>query len=493
MSPKSFPAIEGLRALFGFWIVALHQHMIQKCLLALYKRMDLLQILSTTVWSGIAIGHGYQVDFFFALSAFLFTWGIMNTQSNTRNSVIDAVKSLFLFVVKRVLRLWPVLIAVLAIAVAVNDYGARDMVSLLKTMAIPTYFDEIPQAAVPAWSNRVDIEACVVIFVLIKIFQWCGCLNTFTALLAVPVSLVPKALRFLSDPDKYSYMRLGADLLTTAIMIPQVRQEYYRDFLFKGQMPWFESMDTVYRMTPLFFGEYIVQHQRWSPAFAGFAMAVALYSAHRSHEKNKERPQSNGIIASTLRVLYRIFSLFLLLVSILLAGMPVLMSLSPATEEVRTTMLANPPLEADFVISVLGRTLNSIGWCYLLYRCLLPKGHVLRLNYFAAFLEQPVFQWLGRHSYCVYMLHYMVLHFVSLSLLSPTKMEAIVGIQTGETLLTEFALRLAATYSITLCAAVIIVRYIEEPALRVVQSQTKKLESILFGYKKEDNKGHKTA
>eukprot|EP00428_Durinskia_dybowskii_P073639 CAMPEP_0170390548 /NCGR_PEP_ID=MMETSP0117_2-20130122/19206_1 /TAXON_ID=400756 /ORGANISM="Durinskia baltica, Strain CSIRO CS-38" /LENGTH=72 /DNA_ID=CAMNT_0010646603 /DNA_START=1313 /DNA_END=1531 /DNA_ORIENTATION=- len=72
-------------------------------------------------------------------------------------------------------------------------------------------------------------------------------------------------------------------------------------------------------------------------------------------------------------------------------------------------------------------------------------------------------------------------------------MEAIVGIQTGETLLTEFALRLAATYSITLCAAVIIVRYIEEPALRVVQSQTKKLESILFGYKKEDNKEHKTA
>lgn len=485
---KGFPAIEGMRSVFNFWIVSLHQHMLQKCFLALYNRIDLLEHLSTTIWSGVALGNGYQVDIFFMLSAFLFTWSLLKTKETSptkSSSLVASLQWLLMFVIKRVLRLWPILIAILACAAVVNDYGARDLPSVLRTLTIPVYFDEIPQAAVPAWSNRVDIECCVALFFVIKALQWSNCLNTFTALLSIPVSLIPKALRFLSDPDTFSYMRLGANVLTTAIMVPQVRQEFYRDVLFKGQVAWFQSMDTIPRMTPLFYGEYVVNHQRWSPAFVGFAVAVALYGAYKRHEQRKKEAPATGIAATVLRVLYRVASFLLLLFSILLAALPVLMALSPPTEEVRTTMLANPPIEADFFVSVLGRTLNSCGWGYLLYRCMLPRGHVLRLNYLAAFFEQPVFQFTGRHTYCIYMLHFLVLHFVNFSVLSPPRMETLLGPWSAETLFAEFLVRLLAGYAITFALSVVIVRFVEQPMLHLLQRESKKFEAMLFGEAKK--------
>jgi peptidoglycan/LPS O-acetylase OafA/YrhL len=475
---KSFPAIEGMRALFNLWIVGLHQHMMQKCFLAVYNRVDLLETLSASVWPGIVLGNGYQVDVFFMLSAFLFTWSMIQPSKPGagNGSWTGNLRKILLFVVKRVLRLWPVLIAVLALAAAVNDYGARDLVAIFKTLLIPTYFDEIPQAAVPGWSNRTDIECCVAVFLVITVLQGLGWMNPLTALAAVPLSLTPKALRFLADPDAFSYMRLAADVLTTAITIPQVRQEYYRDVLYKGQVPWFNSLDTIPRMTPLFFGEYIVTHQRWSPAFVGFAVAVCLQSAHQHCELSKGKTTVSTAFTTLKRVLSRVVSFFALLVSILLATMPILMALNPATAEVRSTVLSNPPIEADFVVSVLGRTLNAVGWGYLLYRCLLPKGHPLLLNYLASFLELPLFQYIGRHTYCIYMLHYMIVHFVAFSFLSPGRMEAIVGPLSAETLLSEFLLRWLASYAITLLLAIPIVTFVEQPLLAVLQRGMRRLE-----------------
>jgi peptidoglycan/LPS O-acetylase OafA/YrhL len=460
------------------WIVGLHQHMVQKCFLAVYNRVDLLETLSASVWPGIVLGNGYQVDVFFMLSAFLFTWTmIQSSKSSAGNgSWTGNIRKLLLFVVKRVLRLWPALIAVLGLAAAVNDYGARDSVAVFKTLLIPTYFDEIPQAAVPGWSNRTDIECCVAVFLVITVLQRLGWLNPLTALTAVPLSLIPKALRFLADSDAFSYMRLAADVLTTAITIPQVRQEYYRDVLYVGQVPWFNSLDTISRMTPLFFGEYIVTHQRWSPAFAGFAVAVCLQSAHQHYELSKGKTTVSTAFTTLKRVLSRVVSFFALLVSILLAAMPILMALNPATAEVRATVLSNPPIEADFVVSLLGRTLNAVGWGYLLYRCLLPKGHPLRLNHLASFLELPVFQYIGRHTYCIYMLHFMIVHFVAFSFLSPGRMEAIVGPLSAETLLAEFLLRWLASYAITLLLAIPIVTFVEQPLLAVLQRGMRRLE-----------------
>jgi peptidoglycan/LPS O-acetylase OafA/YrhL len=244
-------------------------------------------------------------------------------------------------------------------------------------------------------------------------------------------------------------------------------------------------MDTIPRMTPLFYGEYIVQHQRWSPAFVGFAVAVALYGSCKRHEQRKKQTPATGLAATTLRVVYRVASFVLLVFSILLAALPVLMALSPPTEEVRTTVLANPPIEADFFVSVLGRTLNSCGWGYLLYRCLLPRGHVLRLNYLAAFFELPVFQFTGRHTYCIYMLHFLVLHFINFSVLSPPRMEALLGPMSADTLCTEFALRLAAGYAITFALSAVIVRFVEQPLLGVLQRESKRFEARVFGEAKK--------
>jgi peptidoglycan/LPS O-acetylase OafA/YrhL len=476
---KSFPAIEGLRTLFNLWIVALHQHVVQKCFLAVYSRIDLLEHLSASVWPGIVLGNSYQVDVFFMLSAFLFTWSMIRPSESEAGSsgLLSSLRKLVLFVVKRVLRLWPVLIAVLALAAAVNDYGARDVAAVFKSLLIPRHFEEIPQAVVPGWSNRTDVECCVALFLLITVLQRLGWLNPLTALASLPLSLVPKALRFLADPDTFSYMRLAADVLTTAITIPQVRQEYYRDVLYKGQVPWFNSLDTIPRMTPLFVGEYSVAHQRCSPAFVGFAVAVCLQSAHRYYELGKGRAGVSTAFDTLMKALSRLISFFALLVSILLAGMPILMALNPATAEVRSTVLSNPPIEADFVVSVLGRTLNAVGWGYLLYRCLLPKRHPLRLNYLASFLELPVFQYIGRHTYCIYMLHFMVVHFVAFSFLSPGRMEAIVGPLSAETLLSEFLLRWLASYAITLLLAIPIVTFVEQPLLAVLQRGMRRLEA----------------
>lgn len=480
---KPFPAIEGLRSIMNFWIVALHQHMIQKFFLAVYGKQDQLEYLSTTSWSGIAVGNGYQVDVFFTLSAFLFTWSLLSSKSNSPHNAVDpnAVDpwyvALGLFLVKRVFRLWPVLIAVLSIAYMVRDFGANNLSDMAIQLLIPNYYDDIPQAVVPAWSNRVDMECCVVLFFVISALRYMGCLNTITAVLVTLLSLIPKALRFLSDPDAFSYMRLGADVMTTAIMMPIVRQDYYRDVLYKG-IHKFESIDTDPRMTPMFWNEYIVQHQRWSPAFVGFAMAVALYGVRHAAKKTEDCT-TTSVLSMMWTIVCRIASFVTLLLAIVFAALPVLMSLSPPTAEIRATVLTNPPIEADFFVSVLGRTLNSAGWAYLLYRCLLPSKHPLRLNYLARFLELPMFQFVGRHSYCIYMLHYIVLHFVNFYLLPPAKLAEIVGGAGNDKLFAQFVVLFLTVYGITFAMSLIIVRFVEQPLSAVLQTQVKKLEAVV--------------
>lgn len=484
---KSFPAIEGVRAIMNFWIVALHQHMMQKFFLAVYGKQNQLEYLSTTSWSAIALGNGYQVDVFFALSAFLFTWNMLGSGGDRSNARKDPwYVTLGLFLVKRVFRLWPILIAVLAIAYFARDFGSTSLSDVSVQLLIPNYYDDIPQAVVPAWSNRVDIECCVAIFFVIQFLQYFGCLNTVTAVLVTLLSLVPKGLRFLSDPDAFSYMRLGADVMTTAIIMPIVRQNYYRDVLYKGIHD-FESIDTAPRMTPLFWNEYIIHHQRWSPAFVGFAMAVALYGAHRASKNLKEATSGESNFLSTVwKVLCKVASFVTLLLAIVFAALPVLMALSPPTAEVRATVLTNPPIEADFFVSVLCRTLNSAGWAYLLYRCLLPAEHPLRLNYLAKFLELPFFQYIGRHSYCIYMLHYIVLHFVNFYLLPPAKLAEIVGGAGDDKLIAQFAVCLLATYGITFAMSTVLVRCVEQPVGAFLQAQVKKLESVLCKGKFKD-------
>jgi peptidoglycan/LPS O-acetylase OafA/YrhL len=235
----------------------------------------------------------------------------------------------------------------------------------------------------------------------------------------------------------------------------------------------------------MFHREYIVTHQRWSPAFVGFAVAVALRAAYRSYQSSQGKAGSSGVAAVLLKVLYRVTAFLALVVSILLAGLPILMALSPATAEVREKVLSNPPIEADFVVSVLGRTLNAVGWGYIMYRCLLPKGHVLRLNYLAALLELPLFQYIGRHTYCIYMLHFMIVHFFFFSLLSPSRMEALVGPTSVDTQISEFLLRWLSSYAVTLLLSIPIVRFVEQPLLRFAHVQTKKLEAIMFGKAKK--------
>eukprot|EP01032_Pedospumella_encystans_P019636 gene19636-22329_t len=477
---KSFPAIEGLRALFNFWIVALHQHMFQKCFLALYGKMDLLEHLADSAWSGIALGHGYQVDVFFALSGFLFTWGLIQPSQQAK-SLYGHVVALVLFVAKRVLRLWPVLACVLVIAFAVKDAWASNIYELLMQLTIPNYRDAQPQATVPGWSNRVDLESCIVLFLVISTLKYFNLLNRFTSLLLIPLSLIPKASRFLSDPDAFSYMRLGADVFTTAVHIPIHTQGYYRDVMYPHTNHTFPSIEPAQRMTPLFYGEYCVTHQRWSPLFVGSAVAVALFAAYQRAKEPRQDKKEATMLTKVVNVLSRVFAFLLLLVSILLAAFPILTSLSPADGETRATVLSNPPIEADFFISVLGRTLNACGWGYILYRCLLPEGHPLRLNLLSSFLGNPFFRFVGKHSYCIYMLHYIVMHYVSFHLLVPTNRPAFVGEDVPDQLLPQFFVLLACSYSITFVLSMVIVRFVEEPALKVLQSQMKIVEKALLG------------
>jgi peptidoglycan/LPS O-acetylase OafA/YrhL len=492
---KAFRPIEGLRFIFNFWIVALHQHMIQKCMFGMYKNIAALDELGLTVWSGIALGNGYQVDIFFMLSGFLLSWGLLQKKSCVQNSsIFGVVVTLVLFIIKRVLRLWPVLISVLALAYFAQDFNATNFDAVVAQLAIPNYTDETPQAVVPGWSNRVDLECCVVLFLVLTILRSIHCLNWFTTLLLVPISLIPKGLRFLSDPDMFSYMRLAANVMTTAITIAQDRQEYYRDVLFKG-IHTYETVATDPRMTPMFWNEYIIYHQRWSPFFVGLALAAGLQRAYAAHDRDQQHKQqqekkkmtpedkqsSKSFFQSLCGALSYLTSLLLLVVSVVLAALPVLMALSPPTPEVRATVLSNPPLEADFFVSVLGRTLNCCGWAYILYRCLLPEGHPLRLTYVAGFLGNPLFQFLGKHSYCIYMLHYLVLHYVNYAVLPPAVLDSLTSSSTGDKLLVQYLISLAAGYTITLVLSMVVVFAVEEPLLRLLQAGMAKVESAVFG------------
>jgi hypothetical protein len=299
-------------------------------------------------------------------------------------------------------------------------------------------------------------------------------------MLSVPLSLIPKAWRFLADPDTFSYMRLaGKSVETTAILMPAVRQEYYRDVLFAGEIPWHESVEMPACITPMFYGEYVVYHQRWSPAFVGFAVAVALREAYHSTAdtiNNVSKANSTASMLMWKKVLHSI----MLMASIALVALPLTTALNPPTPEVRRTVLADPPLVDDFVVTVLSRTLYAMGWGCILYRCLLPKDHPLRLKSVAAFLELQVFQFIGRHTYCMYMLHYLVLHVVSFYWLSPRRMEGILGPTSIDTQFTEYCLRFSLSYGLTLLSSVPIANWFEQPMLRIFQRHIRKLEKFMF-------------
>lgn len=138
--------------------------------------------------------------------------------------------------------------------------------------------------------------------------------------------------------------------------------------------------------------------------------------------------------------------------------------LSVQAGEASNNITSPPPtFTFEVIFNVLGRSIFASANAYLLYTSLVPDTHIMHSPLVKAFLEFPMFQFLGKLSFGVYMTHFIVVVYVTMIYLPPDRLDIIVGTN----IFHHFILSLVCVYGISLCIAYVLHIYIEKPCQKV--------------------------
>jgi peptidoglycan/LPS O-acetylase OafA/YrhL len=147
------------------------------------------------------------------------------------------------------------------------------------------------------------------------------------------------------------------------------------------------------------------------------------------------------------------------------------------TEDLSQTLLPIAPVDVVFTMVLRPLFASCVG--YLLYRCLLPSNHPLKLHMLSNFLSLSVFQHLGVLTYSVYIIHFRIVFEVMFGLLPPTLLDSLQGgAQRGVEHVFMYAI---ITYVITLCIAYFMYYFIETPLHRLGGKVVRWVEGVLGG------------
>lgn len=473
---KCFQVIESLRALFNFWVCCCHQESLSKYFLAVGNDTELLNQFTAKPWSKIASLFGYQVDVFFVISGFLLTWGLLQQNRNK-----DLLHQIIMFVVKRFLRLWPIYFVLAIILTITGEYSWYNFDVIRSFFLLEPMTRETPQVLMHSWSNRVDLLGGIAVIVVVTILKNYESVNRLSGVVVVVLSLIPRLLNYLNNPELLSYMRLGGHAQEAVIITEVSKQLYYRDKIYKDLNNYIAVIEVSDRMNTIFFDEYFVTIYRWTPLFIGMLLAIALkreYDIEKLTANEKNNTSNSYPIVERTSYFLAIGSHLCLAIGLFSAVQPMLLSIGvPSEEELK--QLQNPSLALDIYITVFGRAQFAAGWSYLLYRCLRltvtstissEKRVIESTKCFSVdsvvsqVLGMKWLQTLGTYSYCIYMLHYKVMHDVNYTILRPVVLDSIF---TSDKLFQRYFLCLSVSYVITLAISVPIVKYIEQPLLKL--------------------------
>lgn len=456
-SERGFPVIDGLRSLLTCWVVACH--VIGQFLFVVHcgspQDPEKRDYLATTWWSFLAQGLGYQVDVFFLISGFLTTYGFLHKKSHYSGSLLRDVP---LFAIRRLLRLWPMVLVQVAISYLLSDYRADDWQVLLSAFAFPIS-PKMPAAFVVAWSTRVDLICTFLLLLTITAMDRLGMLNFRAAAVVATLSLIPAIWRFLSMQDAVSYTMLRHSGNPSDFFIPVFmtveRQTFLEEHLYPGSFDYAFHAEPSARKYTLISLAYSVWHQRMTPFFVGMALAFAL--------RNKASTSSEGKLTWLSHLRHGV----LLCLAWLNVLQPVLLSLLNKRKASSSPYSSDhlPPLGSDLFLSVFHRQLFALSFAYLLYCALLPATHVYHLRSLHSLLGGSFLSKLGKYSYGVFALHMVVLMEVMFRYFPPRAVPAILGTENPAV---QFVFLWMVTYLATLAVAVGVFHAFEEPVQRRV-------------------------
>jgi hypothetical protein len=268
------------------------------------------------------------------------------------------------------------------------------------------------------------------------------------SLAASIVSILPKLMRFLNDPS-ISYLKLGRNVETV------IRDKFIPIFINFEKQVWLKNLTGfpevinphLHEMSDLkrrlISEDYLVTHQRITPFFVGMILFVAL---------KKASVGSKAKMRSLFSQLFHSISLFLT-VAVLL--WPFVMGLKRGRSVLDDKYQpSNISFAFDLIFNVFGRTIYSAANAYILYRTLIAKDSIYYLKSVNWFLELPIFQFMGKMSFGVYMSLYFALIIFPSKFLDET---------IGKNLLYHFLLYLILSYISALGTSYLIHNVFEKP------------------------------
>lgn len=463
-SRREFGAIDGLRTILSFWVVSCH--VVGLMLYMVYAgdpaQPDKLQYLAQSWWISLASGLGYQVDVFFMISGFLTTWGFLNKKSHYSGFVL---RDTIVFIIRRLLRLWPMVLVQIVISYFWGDYNANNLGEMFSNMLFPIS-PHLPMAFSVQWSTRVDLIGTLLVLVVFTLLEKTGLLNLPASILMAALSFIPKVWRFLDEDFRkhVSYLLLrmngGKGDSFMPLYMSVERQRYYAEVLYPGKFHIAIMQEPSLIKRNLMRYEYLVWHQRITPFFIGMVLAIA-YRQVRQRWTNLSAEDIQKIKQS---VVGKLLHFCILCISLLVTLQPVLLSvLGNRNNNKEAKVLAEgelPPFKLDFFVSVLNRPLFAAGYAYLMYRCLVPEKHYLHLSWLSSLLNSAVLQDLSVYSYGVFALHMKVMVEVMWRYLPPR----ILNIMFGPSLcFLPFITIVLVTYTMTSFLAFLVYHHFEEP------------------------------
>lgn len=432
-------------------------------------------ILRRSALPKLAIGLGYQVDAFFVISGFALAWKIFNSSINILDNSL--INNIVVNSAKRVLRLWPVIISAIAVTAILGDYKCEPKV-LLKLLTFPKGDRDIPSTFLMGWSNRVDIEASLVLVTCIYLMFRFNKLSFKTSSMLAFLSIGPRLYRFLTD-DGVSYLKLSNSQSYADSMLPIIlsadRQTYFAERLFPDMKHLITVTELGERKNNLFDREYLITHQRITPFFIGLTLAIAIKNAYypdsnRGSSKlttdNNELTSKSKSDSNSKSFLYFFLHKIALVISCLFICQPALGAYQSMVRDWDSPLQPEYKFKMDFFVSVLGRSTFSLAFSYFLYRCLVPDSHPLKISWLAALLSSSALVTPAKYSFALYMIHLRIICELNWRYFTPTFLDSILGPSNASA---QFILCLIVSYCISLLLACVIHHCFEVPCLSMLK------------------------
>ena len=474
--------------MLNVWVVALHTSTILSYYLIAGDKAGLLDFKNAP-WQGIVRGLACQVDVFMTISGYLTAKSLLSDVSMAETStIIDTLIKVFYFVTKKIIRLWPCAIVSVMLAFLLNDINVSPLSTLLyKTLSFEMDEASTPMSLVVIWSNKVEVIATLLLssILLVPFTRKLITTNKYWVLynlLIIIITVIPPTFIFLnySTLSTSNLMQHNADS-SIPLYMSRVRVEWLQGAYNMTNAP----VNSIYpivekisnfqgveqfddkRLVRLLYAKllYLEPVARLTPFFVGCFSYIAVTKSNST--------SSSSAYINIMHVMLYIASSFVLLLPALLGFKTYRMYQQGIGNDAQDV----PRGISDYLLLIMLRPLCAAAAGYFLYRIYSKNDHfaenVIRVA--RKVLSLPMFQALGKLTYCIYIIHFRFLLDIVLWYITPVNLNAFLG--TKNVGFFHLCFYTVLTYVFSGCISYFVNRFVEIPCIKL---GTRLLDSFIL-------------